>query len=121
MVLEARVNGVDYPVTNKVDVTANLTIKPCVTIMFEEGAGMVVRNGGSLTAIGTEGNEVYFTSHSDKRGGWAGITFLNTNAHNVLDYCIIEQGGGDNTNAPAPGSSSSLTHHTRLTTAWSIV
>jgi hypothetical protein len=37
-----------------------------------------------------------FTSKSGKRGAWKGITVLSTSAKNILSWCKIEQGGGDN-------------------------
>ncbi len=97
MVLADRVNGVDYIITNNIEVNANLTIKPGVTVMFAEGAGLQVNEQGSLTAIGAQSNEVLFTSETGKRGSWKGITILSNNGRNVLSFCKIEQGGGNNT------------------------
>jgi hypothetical protein len=95
MVFEDRVNGVDYLITKDIQINAAVTVKPGVTFMFKDGAGFTVTENGSLKAIGTDGNEVYFTSESGKRGGWKGITFLS-NSGNVLSYCKIEHGGGAN-------------------------
>lgn len=97
MVLEDRVNGVDYTITTNLVLNANLTIKPGVTIMFENGAGIQVNEEGSITAIGAVSNKILFTSKSGKRGDWKGITVLSTNAKNVFSYCKIEQGGGNGT------------------------
>lgn len=96
MELADRVNGVDYIITNNLQVNANLTIKPGVTIMFAEGAGLQVNERGSLTAIGAQSNEVLFTSETGKRGSWKGITILSNSGRNVLSFCKIEQGGGEN-------------------------
>lgn len=95
MVLADRVNGVDYIITSDVQVNANLTIKPGVTVMFAEGAGLQVNEQGSITAIGAQSNEVLFTSETGKRGSWKGITILSNNGRNVLSFCKIEQGGGN--------------------------
>jgi hypothetical protein len=94
MTLEDKVNGVDYIFANTVEVNANITIKPGVTIMFEDGAGLIVKEEGSITAIGQKSNEILFTSKSGKRGAWKGITFLSNTSKNVLEYCIVEHGGG---------------------------
>src|ERR1043165_1945901 len=95
--LKDRVNGVDYIINNDLQVTAQLTIQPGVTIMFEEGAGITVKDDGALTAIGDAGNDmIYFLSRPGKRGSWKGITILNNNAQNIIVYCRIEHGGGDN-------------------------
>ena len=95
MVLADRVNGVDYIITSDVQVNANLTIKPGVTVMFAEGAGLQVNEQGSITAIGAQSNEVLFTSETGKRGSWKGITILSNSGRNVLSFCKIEQGGGN--------------------------
>lgn len=101
MILEDRVNGVDYLITKNMEVNAELVIKPGVTLMFEDGAGIVVNEQGSITAIGEDGNEVMFTSKSGKRGAWYGIVVLSNSAKNVLSYCKIEHGGRDNVSREA--------------------
>ncbi len=93
MVLEDRVNGVDYTISNNIQLNAKLTIKPGVTVMFKDGAGIQVNEEGSLTAIGANGNLILFTSESGKRSAWKGITVLSNNARNVISYCKIEHGG----------------------------
>ena len=70
-----------------------LTIEPGVTVMFENGAGILVKEEGSITAIGEQGNEVYFVSKNGKRGDWNGITVLSSKATNVFSYCRFEHGG----------------------------
>ncbi len=96
MTLKDRVNGVDYLILNNVEINANLSIQPGVTLMFENGAGIQVNAEGSITAIGEKANEIYFTSKAGKRGAWKGITILSSNAKNVLTYCKVEHGGGTN-------------------------
>ncbi|HLP21089.1 MAG TPA: hypothetical protein VK174_12340 [Chitinophagales bacterium] len=92
--LTDRVNGVDYIISNTLYINqGRFTIEPGVTIMFEDGAGIVVNPGGALTAIGSGGKEIYFISKSGKRGAWNGITYLSDNAANVLSYCVIKEGG----------------------------
>lgn len=94
MTLADRVNGLDYIITQNMLVNAELVIEPGVTIMFKEGAGLVVGEQGSLTAIGEKSNTIYFTSETGKRGAWKGIVFLSNSAKNVLSYCKVEHGGG---------------------------
>jgi|GEM_PF-6680511 len=96
MVLEDRVNGVDYMITHNLQVNAKLTIKPGVTLMFEDGAGLQINATGTLVAIGADGNEILFTSKAGKRGAWRGVTVLSNSNKNVLEYCKIEQGGSEN-------------------------
>ncbi len=96
LILQDRVNGVDYIISNNVQVNANLTIQPGVTIQFADGAGLQVNEEGSLTAVGANGNIIYFTSKSGKRSTWKGITVLSNGGKNMLSYCKIEHGGGTN-------------------------
>ncbi|MBK7147951.1 MAG: hypothetical protein IPH78_03800 [Bacteroidetes bacterium] len=93
---EDRVNGVDYIVANNIELNAALIIKPGVTVMFKEGAGLQVNEEGSLNAIGQQANEILFTSESGKRGAWKGITILSNKPTNALSFCKIEHGGGTN-------------------------
>lgn len=94
--LADRVNGVDYVIPSTLTVTSGtLNIQPGVTIMFEDGAGVLVKEEGSITAIGEEGNTILFTSRSGKRGSWTGITVLSNTTRNVLSYCTIEQAGAE--------------------------
>lgn len=96
LVLQDRVNGVDYIISNNIQINANLTIKPGVTIQFADGAGLQVNEEGSLTAVGATGNIIYFTSKSGKRSAWKGITILSNGGKNVLSYCKVEHGGATN-------------------------
>lgn len=89
-------NGVDYLVKGWLVIdNANLTIEPGVTVMFEENAGLLVKVEGSLTAPGTAGNPIWFTSATNKRGSWKGITILSSSSKNVLSYCKVELGGAE--------------------------
>lgn len=92
LVLEDRVNGVDYIINSNLQVNANLLIKPGVTLMFKDNAGITVNEQGSLTAIGANGNLILFTSEAGKRGSWNGINILSNSARNVISYCKIEHG-----------------------------
>lgn len=96
VVLKDRVNGVDYLIANNLQINANLTIEPGVTLMFKDEAGIQVNEEGSLTAIGESSNLIYFTSEAGVRGSWKGITILSNHAKNVISYCRVEQAGGDN-------------------------
>lgn len=124
LTLTDRVNGVDYVIPSTLTVTSGtLNIQPGVTILFEDGAGILVKEEGSIYAAGEEGNTILFTSRSGKRGSWTGITVLSNNAHNVFSYCTIEQGGGETTygkadlvvGAPGNTASAEISHCTIAT------
>ncbi len=92
--LTDRVNGVDYVIPSPLMVTSGtLTIQPGVTIMFEDGADILVKEEGAIYAHGQSGNTILFTSRSGKRGAWQGITVLSNSSHNVFSYCQFEHGG----------------------------
>jgi len=93
LTLKDRVNGVDYIFQSSVDVNAALVLEPGVTVMFADGAGLIIKEEGTITAIGTTANPIYLTSKSGKRGAWKGITVLSNNSQNVLENCIVEHGG----------------------------
>lgn len=91
-------NGVDYLVKGLLIISnGNLTIAPGVTVMFEESAGLLVTEEGSLTAIGTSNDPIWFTSVVNKRGSWKGISILSSSSKNVLSHCKVELAGGENT------------------------
>jgi len=77
-----------------------LTIEPGVEVRFNEGAGIQVGDNiqnGVLRAVGSEYNEILFTSNKTPpaAGDWQGIDFSNvvsTNA-STITHCIIEYAG----------------------------
>ncbi len=95
--LNDRVDGVDYIIKNDLRVTAGtLTIRPGVTLMFESGAGLTIQDGGSISAIGEAGNEIYFIGRNGKRGDWKGISVLTNSTRNILSYIYVAHGGHTN-------------------------
>ncbi len=86
-----------YTVTSTVDIEAELTIEPGAIIQFEQGTGFTVPTvEGAIIAEGTEENPILFTSTNDQPGWWNGIYLeQSSNMNNILDYVIIEYGGGE--------------------------
>jgi len=85
--------GVPYSVSNHY-VNAHLTIAPGNTLIFRSGGFLNVNSTGALTANGTSGLPILFTSVSPTPGYWDGIqfTFCN-NVDNILNYVIVEYAG----------------------------
>lgn len=101
MLLSNTGSAIDYIIDKNLEVNAQLTIEPGVTILFTDGAGITVNEQGSINAIGNSSDKILFTSQSNKRGSWKGITILSNSSRNALSFCKIEYGGGSNTNESA--------------------
>lgn len=74
---------------------ATLTIEPGTVLEFEANTRMSIVNDGRLSAVGTEQDSIRFSGASAVPGYWDGI-FIQDAVHpdNVLDYVVIEHGGG---------------------------
>jgi Right handed beta helix region/Chlamydia polymorphic membrane protein (Chlamydia_PMP) repeat len=67
---------------------ASLTIEPGVRVEFI--GNYVFEVAGTLTAIGTEENEIVFTAQETNEDGWQGIFFNYSSPGSELAYCTIE-------------------------------
>ena len=68
---------------------ATLTIEPNVTVMFDDGVGLTI--GGTLDALGTADEEIFFTSNgSTSWGAWSGLLFNETSTGSMLDHVYIQ-------------------------------
>jgi hypothetical protein len=86
-----------YVVTGVVSVKsgATLTIDPGVKLVFRADAGLAVAGDGTLRAMGSDTEPVTFTGERPVRGHWRGLTFTDSDNDNVIDFAIVEYGGGD--------------------------
>jgi len=89
----------DYHVTESIGINAALTIEPGVLIHVDEDKGLWVNNEGSVSAEGTAGNEVVFTS-SNEAGQlyWKGILVKSSDAANVMAHTIVRFAGNSEFN-----------------------
>jgi hypothetical protein len=87
---------------NYIDSPATLTIEAGNTIEMNSDSRLSVSTGAGLIADGTQTEQIVFTGVLKQAGYWQFIEF-GTNANNsqcILDYVIIEYGGGySNTSA----------------------
>ena len=95
LVLENRNDGVDYLVTEDIDVNEDLEVRPGVVIEFEEGIGMDVRDGGSINAVGFSDRPIVFTGEIKSKGSWQGILVESASLKNQFSHCEIAYGGSD--------------------------
>jgi len=85
-----------YYTTQAMTVTGGvLTIAPGSTLRFEPDQSMVVATGAAISAAGTAGQPIVFTSTDPTPGSWGGIGLLSSNEEaNRFDHVTIEYGGG---------------------------
>ena len=104
-VLENRGAGVDYICPCLINVEAPLVIEPGVTIVFKEGAGLLINDygsrTGSLKAVGTAAMPIVFTSENKTPGAWKNIEIASSMMDNKLHHCVIEYAGNGDGQFPA--------------------
>jgi hypothetical protein len=85
-----------YVMTGNVTVAVGvtLTIEPGVVVQGNASSRLLTVNG-SLSAVGTSGQPITFTSTSDSAAGqWNGISFSSGAGSSSLKYANIRYGGG---------------------------
>ena len=84
--------GSPYIITSTTTIPSytTLTIEPGVQIRFDGDYSFNVY--GSVQAIGTEDNPIYFTSNqgSPAWSDWSGINLVEYGGQSVFEYCIVE-------------------------------
>ena len=98
---DTTLNDFCYRVTRRlfVELGATLTIDPGVTLLFEAGIGLDIKQAGVLYAVGTEESPILFTGAVKTPGYWAGLQLTwSDSTINQLDYVTIEYGGGSGGN-----------------------
>ena len=87
--------GSPYVVQGEVRVISphTLTVEPGVTVKMDSMAQLTPYNGGVLHAVGTEGNEILFTSVEDTPApnDWYGVVLRQSSA-SVMTHCVVEYG-----------------------------
>lgn len=67
---------------------------PGVQIVFAEGSGMVVSEGGTLYALGTAQYPVVFTGKEPVAGYWDSLVFTDASPNSRLEHTYVSYGGG---------------------------
>lgn len=96
LTLEDVTEGIDYIVETVINVDNGLIIRPGVTILFKEGAGLYIRESGYIEAKGTQDKKITFTSDIKVKGAWVGFLVHSTSLRNIFEHCIFEYAGKDN-------------------------
>jgi len=74
---------------------AAVAVDPGAQLSFGEGARITVKEGGSLTAEGTDDARVTFQGETDTPGYWEGIWIRSDNSNNRFDNTTIAHGGAN--------------------------
>ena len=98
-------HGTPYVIAASMSITtdagsAHLTLSPGVTLKFDPTQGIDVNTNGGLTAVGTSGAPITFTSSksSPASGDWYEIDIHNgsSDTFNHFEYVVIEYAGSSN-------------------------
>ena len=95
---------VPYYIDGGIWVDQDLTIEPGTNLKFHADAWITfgATNNTTLNAIGTETEQIIFTSAAatPAPGAWAGLFFYtNTSSNSKMEYCVVEFAGKENDNA----------------------
>ncbi|WP_339696804.1 hypothetical protein [uncultured Marixanthomonas sp.] len=91
--LENRNSDVDYIIDCVTSVELDLEIEPGVVIEFADGAGMKIRDDGSLNAVGTQNDPIILSATTKIKGAWKGILSSSESVKNQFEYVNIEYAG----------------------------
>ncbi|MCF7805485.1 MAG: hypothetical protein K9N46_08965 [Candidatus Marinimicrobia bacterium] len=87
-----------FRIDGTVDILADVVISPGAVLQFTVSSRLDVQsgtNGGSLTAVGTSTDSIKFLGTTDVQGHWDGLRFSVVSTDNLLEYCLIANGGAD--------------------------
>lgn len=87
--------GVPYELQDRMFIDAALDVRPGVTIQARAGSSIIVRNEGSLAAVGEPLSPITFEGSEDERGAWKGIQIQTQSNDNVFDYVTFANGGSE--------------------------
>jgi len=86
---------VPYLVMDRSQVEAALTIEAGTSLVFDQSAHFIVRDGGSFNAVGTAQNRITFQGREALAGYWKGIEYRTVSASNRIEFADFLHGGSD--------------------------
>jgi hypothetical protein len=81
---------------SQLELRSKLTVLPGVRLEFEQSAGVVVEQTGSLEAVGTRESPIVFDAANESSGGWRGMGVISTSKYNRLEFVEVRNGGSPN-------------------------
>lgn len=100
----ANPNTPDYVLEGNWRLEAPVEVKPGVRILVRANAVININASGSFKAEGTADAPIYIEGEEDSKGFWRHISVGSNSLNNVLDHCVISNGGGGNTLASGNGT-----------------
>lgn len=86
----------DYYVEGTWSINSNVTVEPGTVIEMAAGATIIVYDGGSFNAVGTDEDKIVIRGEQSTPGYWDYIRFDNSiNVLNELSHVDIIDGGGN--------------------------
>lgn len=89
----AALDGAKYQIVNNVDFEHYVKIASGAEFEFIADAGIVVRNGAVIEAVGTETDKIVFTGTSKAPGAWRGLRIVSASVDNIMAHVDISYGG----------------------------
>lgn len=89
-----------YLFDGKTKIEGALTIEEGATLLFKENASIWMQNGGTMNAVGSSVERIYFRSKAQDKtqGFWYGLVFRTNSSNNVLENVQVFNGGSDYAN-----------------------
>lgn len=87
--------SVPYEIQTRMYVEAPLTLEAGVTVSSLDDVPIIVRNQGTLTALGTAAQPIRLTSQNSAPDSWKGLQLTTASANNRFDHVIFENGGSE--------------------------
>ncbi len=85
----------DYRVTADLNILAKVTVEPGVLIEVDAGKGILVKIGGSLTAMGLDTALIIMRGKENTQGYWKGVNIESNSNSNMFAHVVVENGGSD--------------------------
>ncbi|MDD3877893.1 MAG: right-handed parallel beta-helix repeat-containing protein [Bacteroidales bacterium] len=85
---------VPFYLTGATSINTDVIIKPGARFVFGPSGRILVKETGSLYAVGLETDSIFFTGAQNINGYWDCILFLSNNPYNEFKYVSLNYGGG---------------------------
>lgn len=92
---------IPYRVVERMFVDGAWTIEAGTELEVNQDTSILVRDTGSINAVGTADAHIVFRGVEALQGYWIGISIESLSASNVFDYVDISHGGSDGFNGSA--------------------